>query len=989
MKRSYAIFLFFFLFAAVAIESADYTEQRYEIKNLARREIKTPSLQKRESRKLRLVNGLEIYLVSDPALDKSGAALSVEAGSWNDPIDAPGMAHFLEHMLFLGTKKYPKESEFQRFVSERGGDSNAYTASDHTNYIFQVEHESFSAALDRFAQFFISPLFNPSGIDREVQAVDQEYAKSIESDSRRIFSVFKELANPDHPHSRFTIGNAKTLKNISQERLKAWYEENYSANLMHLVVYSKQNLDELEKFIVPLFNQVEDRSLNRLEISERVYNDNYKAKMLYIRPIKELRSLRFQWELPAKFAEVANESSLQALATVLGHEGKGSLLAKLKEEGLAESLLAYNENLGSKNAFFALSISLSKKGLDSIDQVISYFYEMLARLKKEGLPYYIYEENKAMAEHYFDWQSREAVFSAVSKDARRLTREDLASYPEKGDIPEKFDTKLVAELINFLSPRDCIMSVLSQDENIEFDKKEKWYGAEYFVRDTPLELLQDWENKEVNPDLTLNEKNPFVPEDLSLLKAEDPFVRPMKEPKLIADTAQAKVYYQKDDEFSVPELSWIFHVKTPAIHPLDPKSLVLAELYVRSVYEELNSFAYLTSQAGISYSLQAEDNGIVFKIEGFDPKAEILLEKLLLALKNTRVSEENFKIYKQSLLESYHNFEKEQPITQAFETVSKLLHRYFTTQSQKAAALQRVDFDELLQFSEKLFEKTYYEGMLIGNLEEDRAQRAYDLVYKELFKEAYPLAEHVRKEVLRLPPGLGPVFLSQESQRRGNVATLLLEEDSFSFEKRAAQQILSVAMESPFFSDLRTKQQTGYIVGSYASEIERQLFQFFYVHSDSHDPRDLLARFELFIESFLQELGKEEGFTMEKFSKIRLSQMNKLLLPKKNLREMASFLDLIAFDYAADFSWLEKRAEAFENLSFLDFIHYAHTFLGRDNHKRVGVFVFGQAEENDDFIYHKIQSDSHLRRLSTYGHKESVLVKQEEEDFSDDLLSMP
>ena len=113
-----------------------------------------------EYRRLELPNGLKAILISDPEAERSAASLSVGMGSLSDPKKRPGMAHFLEHMLFLGTEKYPEPEGYQQFVQQHAGFTNAYTADDHTNYFFQVAHDGFPEALDRFSQFFAAPLFN-------------------------------------------------------------------------------------------------------------------------------------------------------------------------------------------------------------------------------------------------------------------------------------------------------------------------------------------------------------------------------------------------------------------------------------------------------------------------------------------------------------------------------------------------------------------------------------------------------------------------------------------------------------------------------------------------------------------------------------------------------------------------------------------------------------------------------------------------------------
>ena len=95
-------------------------------------------------RRFTLDNGMRVLLVSDPRFNKSGASLVVNTGQIDDPRETEGLAHFLEHMLFLGTEKYPEVTEYSNFIKSNGGNNNAYTSSDHTNYQFDVRHAAFA-----------------------------------------------------------------------------------------------------------------------------------------------------------------------------------------------------------------------------------------------------------------------------------------------------------------------------------------------------------------------------------------------------------------------------------------------------------------------------------------------------------------------------------------------------------------------------------------------------------------------------------------------------------------------------------------------------------------------------------------------------------------------------------------------------------------------------------------------------------------------------
>ena len=133
------------------------------------------SSDKRHYKVLTLDNGIQCMLISDTTADKSAASLDVRVGSCLDPRPLYGTAHFLEHMLFMGTEKYPSENEYSEYITNNGGMNNAYTSMTDTNYMFDSSNEGFQGALDRFAQFFIAPLLKEDSTDREMEAVDSEY----------------------------------------------------------------------------------------------------------------------------------------------------------------------------------------------------------------------------------------------------------------------------------------------------------------------------------------------------------------------------------------------------------------------------------------------------------------------------------------------------------------------------------------------------------------------------------------------------------------------------------------------------------------------------------------------------------------------------------------------------------------------------------------------------------------------------------------------
>jgi insulysin len=111
---------------------------------------------------------MKVLLVRDDQTTKSAATLYVRSGSLNDPPEVNGIAHFCEHMLFMGSKNFPGISEYTDFLAKNGGSRNAATGEDFTFYFFDVKNEKLNDVLERFSDFFKHPLFSRDATDKEI-----------------------------------------------------------------------------------------------------------------------------------------------------------------------------------------------------------------------------------------------------------------------------------------------------------------------------------------------------------------------------------------------------------------------------------------------------------------------------------------------------------------------------------------------------------------------------------------------------------------------------------------------------------------------------------------------------------------------------------------------------------------------------------------------------------------------------------------------------
>lgn len=952
------------------------------IENQANLPILTPAFQDQKIRKIKLDNNLEAILISDPRSDKSGAVLSIEVGSWEDPKEHPGMAHFLEHMLFMGTTKYPQEEEYQKYIKDHGGQMNAFTANHITSFMFSIDPSAFQGAIDRFSEFFKEPLFNPSGVSRELQAIDQEYAKNVENDDLRGLYILKSLAKPEHPHHRFNMGNSATLKDVSRDSLKKWYEEHYSANLMRLLVISTQSLDELQAMVEKDFSTIRNLGRERFILREPYTDTKTLGSLITITPINNIRTLSIVWELPTEFAEMKLFQPEALISYVLGHEGEESLLAQLKRENLAEKLACGIQVNGTKNRELYIEIGLTDQGLHEYQTVIKRVFQAIHNFKENGVPRYLFDEIKQIQTLEYQFQEREEVFEALVTHGLSITEENIASYPLQTKIVQEYNPKAILSLLDYMTPQHAvyILKVPQEATNTVPNRQEQWLQAHFSVESLAPALLEEWAKASPHPNIKLPEANPFIPQNFELVRqeaekdADQQRLVPL--PQKIVEDAFGTYYYAQDRQFQIPKIFWSFYLRTPEIKFGDALKVVLADLYIKALENTLSKYSYPAQMGGLEYNITREINGIKLTLFGYSDKAELLLSKILETMGSGEIDFNTFNTYKETLLRKYENANKASPLTQDAEVLKKAIYKNFTTDSEKAAAIKKVSLQKFRHFVKGLFNQTYVEGILYGNMTGEKAGQVASQVQKTFHTTAYPKKEQLKKEVILLPDNGDPMYLETTSTVSGNAAILAIEYVPYTFEARGAQEILSQGMSEPFFSELRTRQQTGYIVFNNAEEIEKHLFSFFAVQSNTHNPRDLLARFELFIENFMQELT-QETLTEERFKKLKNALIQELKVPAKNLKEMGTLLETLAFQYESDFEWIHKRLEGVETLTYDAFVKTAQAILGKSNHRRLGALLKGVTADNSTLNYSKLRTIRDLKKVGSYPDEMTMIPRQE------------
>ncbi len=933
------------------------------IEDLRQYPVLTPTLADRQTAKIRLENGLQAYILSDPNTPTSGAVLCIEAGHWDNPQEHLGLAHFLEHMLFLGTEKYPQEGGFQQFVDHHAGLTNAMTSFDETLYLFSVETQAFPEALDRFSQFFVAPLFNPSGVQREMHAVHQEYSNHIEDDDWRQFQIAKALANPEHPFSRFDVGSLDTLKTVTRQDLKQWFYENYSANRMHLIVYSSLPLDTLLTLVDEDFSLLPQRPLPQKKAPLSLFTPSSLGQYVYVEPIRDLQRLSIFWEIPPQaFTDELDTHHLEIMAQILGNEGPGSLLDALKDEGLATALGASCFSIGKDHGLFLISITLTDAGLQRREEALAIVSDAIDTFQTSGYPEYLYTERQHLDRADYQYASRPHLPFGLLPIAQAMPREPLATFPEKSLVVSLYKPEEMNPLWRFLSLNQALVFVVApaSKTGVMPEQTEPWSKAGFSLRPLP----KKWASPSDTPStLALPAPNPFVPNDLAIVAKENGPLWPAPLiPALAVEHEKGSFYFFEDVQYRVPEVYFEITLCSPSIAAHTPEDTVLLELYTRMKQEQLNALLYQATMGGLSATLSPTFDGLSLVVQGHSNKAPLLLDQILSRLLQEPLLDHFFEEEKLQLAREYANLADGTPLAQASEYMKHALYAHYCLPVEKEKVLASVLWPTLSQFATTLWNQVYAKTLLYGNLTTNDAAVLITLIENKLKGSPYPPSQQPKKELLHITQG--PWVLTYKTPRQGSAVLLVADQNPFSFERLAAQALLSTALEQPFFNELRTRQQTGYTVSSFPLEVDDNLYTYYAILSNSHEARALLSRIDLFQEDFLKELIASPNLP-EHFATLQQSVLAKMQEPPPTISAMGKTLYRLAFDYDGDFARISEKIRGCQSLTLDDFLAFARNTLSRQGEKKIAFLVEGDLSNAPHPPYKEVSANELMQKEAT------------------------
>ncbi|MGZ3769704.1 MAG: M16 family metallopeptidase [Bdellovibrio sp.] len=310
------------------------------------------------SKKFQLKNGLKVLFMESHKSPVVSVQMWVKTGSADETKGEEGISHFIEHLVFKGTRKYGV-GEIAATVEGSGGELNAYTSFDQTVFYVTISKQFSDVALDVISEMMGFPTFNPTEIDNEREVVIEEIKRGQDSPGRRASQLLFTNVFRKHPYGRPVIGYDKVVRKVSTKKILDYYHSRYVPSNMFLVVAGDFESKEMKKKVERLFGSFQPFKLKKIKRTKEPAQKNIRIKVEHAK--FEQTTGYLTWRIPD--VKSKDTAALEVLAAILGQGDSSRLMQTLRiKEPLTNSVGSFSYSMPD-DGLFAVSFNLEKDNL--------------------------------------------------------------------------------------------------------------------------------------------------------------------------------------------------------------------------------------------------------------------------------------------------------------------------------------------------------------------------------------------------------------------------------------------------------------------------------------------------------------------------------------------------------------------------------------------------------------------------------------------------
>ncbi|KAJ9061066.1 hypothetical protein DSO57_1024299 [Entomophthora muscae] len=799
-------------------------------------------LDRRDYMGLELNNGIKVFLISDPKATKAVLSLGVATGPLDDPDDVPGLAHFTEHLILHGSKKYPGPYHFQEFLDHNNGEKGVHTEAASTTYHFSIDRNALETAMDIFVEFFIHPEFNATTIQKEITTVNYEYQHNKQFKRASFRHTALAALNSTHKATRFACGNYETLvtKPASQgvnirDFVVSHYLKYYSSNTMHLVIIGKEDIETLKEMVIPRFSKIPNRNLTP-EQRGSPFNTTNMAMEVLIDPKSSMSKTTLRFVLaPASF--LYSKAYLKYIKHLVESFEEGGFLNVLETR--------------HPNVLCLFNIDKIKDGYSILDfyfiavkddfnkyEITKLVFAYLNAIKTQGITperYAAFIQNSRITNPEYSLSTR-YTDKLVSRLQFGADFSNLLDY-YSSETPA-FDKHLLAQAVSSLNTSNFIIYDVKSFTGPAIT--EPWYGFNYSASRLDSAFLQRLDT------ITAEEYGIKLPK-IKLSEFEAVSEVTFKSISLLANNSVGYV----ETFTAAAKAERYFKLEFYLGNSRSPNLLAYRDLLKEALEILLSSALEEDPAQKIEFRLEAVDRSVSLILEEEEGNVFSIVSSLAHALKSHANSVEMYVSSKSRYMKSVEDSDFNDFYTPTIRWMA-MMDPFFRNDQQRAIAVNGTTFhgyglflDDLrscLRFN--IVGSSHYSGNFLTEI------KAHMEMIFSLDPSSTP---YLPNTVPRFSLRGDFVYIEKELKENSFVLYYLHMYDSGAVQDLALAKVVGDLIQSPFYFQLRNNEQLGYtVVASLGQDISGGGIV---GKIQSDRPAIYLeSRIEAFMEKFVQEI---------------------------------------------------------------------------------------------------------------------------------------
>lgn len=295
-----------------------------------------------------LPNNLRVVTAAMPGSYSATLMVAVGVGSRYENFEQNGgISHFLEHLMFKGTKRRPSTKIISEQIDAVGGFTNAYTSNEQTSYYVKIPYQHVQLGLDILADMLQHSLLDPDEIDRERGVVLEEMNVSRDDPARFVHRLTPDLLWPDHPLANDVLGDPKVIRDVSKDEIAKFHRSYYRPGSMVVAAAGRVDHEHVVKLAEHLFGGLKDAKIKRSPRVRKVLDSQLTAALE-----KDTAQTHLNISTVSYPVDHPDQPAARLIAAILGEGLSSRLFLNVRERlGLAYSVFASNDSYTDSGEF--------------------------------------------------------------------------------------------------------------------------------------------------------------------------------------------------------------------------------------------------------------------------------------------------------------------------------------------------------------------------------------------------------------------------------------------------------------------------------------------------------------------------------------------------------------------------------------------------------------------------------------------------------------